>query len=101
MALQEKDGSGILVIAVYRVCQKKGAKINPKTAYMQQYEGLRERGITNPDPRTQVFKDLAVLIAEWATKAYHPIVMGDLNAVSAEPALQEFMTTNGLHDLIA
>jgi len=27
--------------------------------------------------------------------------MGDLNAVSTEPALQEFMTTNGVHDLIA
>ena len=101
MALRGKDESDILIITVYRVCQRKGAKAGPTTAFMQQYVGLRERGITNTDPRNQGIDDLTVLIDEWATKGYHPIVMGDLNAVSTEPELQEFMTTNRLHDLIA
>ena len=50
MALRGKYGSGILIITVYRVSQKKGAKVGPKTVYMQQYDGLCECRITNPDP---------------------------------------------------
>ena len=100
MALRGKEGSGALFLTVYRVCQKKGTKTGPNTSYMQQIEGLRERGIKNPDPRNQLFDDLTAIIAEWTVKGYHPIVMGDLNTVSTDPELIQFMETNGLHDLI-
>ncbi len=41
MTLCGKDGRGIIVITAYQVCQKKGAKAGPDTAYMQQVEGLQ------------------------------------------------------------
>ena len=64
MAMNGKDGIGVIMITVYRVCQKKGTKTGPDTAYMQQIEGLRERGIRNPDPRNQLLSDLTELITE-------------------------------------
>ena len=50
MSLTEND-TGILVITVYRVCQNKGTKTGPDTAYMQQHVAMRETGVKNPDPR--------------------------------------------------
>ena len=100
MALQGRDDTGIIIFNVYRVCQKKGARAGPDTAFMQQYEGLRKKGITNPDPRKQLFDDLTDMIAEWRERNYHPIVMGDLNSVMTDKDLHIFMQTNGLHDLI-
>ncbi len=100
MALQGKDGCGLVVFTLYRVCQKRGVRTGPNTAHMQQCEGLRERGIKNPDPRNQVFEDISKIIGEWKGKGYHPIVMGDLNTVSDDPELVRFMEVNGLVDLI-
>ena len=51
MALKGKTNTGILVVTVYRVCQKKGTKTGPDTAYMQQHVAMREAGIKNPDLR--------------------------------------------------
>ena len=67
---------------------------------MHQIEGLRERGIHDPDPRNQLFEDLNDVIADWVAKGYHPIVMGDLNTVSTDHELIQLMETNELHDLI-
>lgn len=100
MALSGKDNTGILVITLYRVCQKKGTKVGPGTAYMQQYEGLRKAGITDPDPRKQTFVDVTTLIQEWRAKQYIPIVMGDFNSTANDNDMKAFMRLNGLVDLI-
>ena len=51
MSLKGKNNTGILVVTVYRVCQKKGTKTGPDTAYMQQHTAMREAGIKDLDPR--------------------------------------------------
>ena len=81
------------------MCQKKGTRTESDAAYMQQCEGLSERGIKNPDPRKQAFDDITTLISEWRLKGYHPIVMGDLNSTPNDPELLHFMEVNGLIDL--
>ena len=51
MSLKGKNNTGVLVVTVYRVCQKKGTKTGPNTAYIQQHVAMREAGIKDPDPR--------------------------------------------------
>jgi len=43
MVLRGRDGSDMLIIIVYRVCQKTGTKVGHDTAFMQQYGALREK----------------------------------------------------------
>ena len=56
MAIRGKKDNGIIIITAYRVCQRVGAKLGPKTAYTQQCIKLREEGHINPDPRNQILK---------------------------------------------
>lgn len=67
---------------------------------MQQYRGLREQGITCPDPRRQLFDELTTQLHEWKAKRYHPIVMGDLNSVHESADLKTFLNENSLWDII-
>ena len=100
MTFRGKDDTGVIMINMYRVCQKKGSKTGPDTAYMQQIEGLREKGIKNPDPRSQIFTDVTEIIKEWAELGYHPMVMGDMNADYNDEDFKKFIQENGLNDLI-
>ena len=70
---------GILVISAYRVCHKKSDNPGTNTAFMHQYEGLRASGITNPDPRQQLLKDIQALIETKRQDGFRPVVMMDAN----------------------
>ena len=100
MACHGRDQTGIILITIYRVCQTSGKGLSPNTAYMQQYVELRKKGVTFPNPRAQMLKDLSTLIEEWTERGYHPIVMGDFNGTLDDKDLQTFLQTHGLHDLV-
>ena len=49
---------GILVLSVYRVSKKKGAKTGPTTAYAQQINNMILEGDFDLDLRTYILQDL-------------------------------------------
>ena len=51
-AYRGKQGTGVIQISAYRVCQTKGTRAGIDTAKMQQYEA----GEKSPDPRNNIFK---------------------------------------------
>jgi hypothetical protein len=77
---------GILFIGAYRVCQAKGAKAGPNTAFMQQVEGMIEEELKESedqmaennelpreirrsmDPRDRILQDPKQLISEYYSK---------------------------------
>ena len=70
---------GILVIAAYRVSQKRGAKAGPFTAYSQQVDNMIREGDHTLDPRTRILTDLENLITEKRALGFRPILMMDAN----------------------
>jgi len=70
---------GVVVITAYRVCHEASDQPGPFTAYSQQYTAMREAGITNPNPRKQILKDLHALIEEKRREGFRPILMMDAN----------------------
>jgi exonuclease III len=90
-------GEGIIVIAAYRVCQKKGTVSGTSTAYTQQinmmldeelaaFEEIASRDQRIPsslrkqlDPRSRVLADLRKLISEERQRGFRPILCMDAN----------------------
>ena len=68
----------MFVISVYRIC-KAGANIGPHTAHMQQVKYLLKKGITNPNPRQAILRDMQVIIQEHQNRGRGVIVMMDTN----------------------
>jgi hypothetical protein len=90
---------GIVVITAYRVCQERSNNAGPKTAFMQQYTALLEQGITDPNPREQLLKDLSELIAQKRQSNYKPILMMDANgSVATDEKFRKFLLSNNLID---
>ena len=100
MALRGRNNTGLLVITGYRVCQNSGTTAGPDTAYMREWEALREEGDTSPDPRKAILDAITELINEWSQLGYHPLVMIDANAELTEKQMLEFTTRHGLIDLV-
>eukprot|EP00956_Cyclotella_meneghiniana_P041430 scaffold226749_cov66-Cyclotella_meneghiniana.AAC.2 len=75
MALRGTDGTGIIVITGYRVCQNKGTVAGTNTAYMREWGMLRSEGVINPDPRLMVLRTMSEVLHEWMNRGYHPLVM--------------------------
>ena len=48
----------ITIYSAYNVCENNINAAGKKTIYAQQWKLLRLQGITNPDPRHQLIKDL-------------------------------------------
>lgn len=101
MALRGRDGTGVIVITLYRVCQNSGTTAGPNTAYMKEWEALRERGNKHPDPREAVLRDASDVLHEWGNRGYHPLIMMDANADIDESRLESFIKQHGLIDLVA
>jgi hypothetical protein len=90
-------GEGIIIIAAYRVCQKKGTVSGTTTAYTQQlnmmldeelvaFEEIASRDQRVPsslrkqlDPRNRVLADLRRLILEERQRGFRPILCMDAN----------------------
>ena len=101
MALRGADGTGIIVITGYRVCQNKGTTAGTNTAYMREWAMLREEGYQNPDPRLMVLDAISEVLNEWMNRGYHPLVMMDANGEFDDPQLASFILEHKLYDLIA
>ncbi|KAL7526267.1 hypothetical protein ACHAWF_005244, partial [Thalassiosira exigua] len=99
--MRGKDGTGVLLVNAYRVCQKRGTRTTANTAYMQQVVHQRSEGIANPDPRNQILDDITALIADHRQNGFHPLIMGDFNVSDKDPHFEDFLLANNLHDLIA
>ena len=100
-ALRGKRDEGVLVIVAYRVCQKASDASGPFTAYRQQYINMRNAGITNPNPRQQILKDLTTLITTKRNEGLRPILMMDANGdylKGNDKELTNFIDANGLCD---
>ena len=100
MSFRGKRDTGIIVITVYRVCQKRGSKVGPDTAYMQQYHAQRRDGTLHPDPRNRLLKDLTSLINEWQGKGFTPVLMGDFNADMDDNVFSDFVAEHDLIDVV-
>ncbi|KAL3789254.1 hypothetical protein ACHAWO_004724 [Cyclotella atomus] len=100
MALRGTDGTGIIVITGYRVCQNKGTTAGTNTAYMREWGMLRSEGVTNPDPRLMVLGTMSEVLHEWMNRGYHPLVMMDANGEFDDPQFAAFLQEHDLCDLI-
>lgn len=100
-ALRGKRDEGVLVVVAYRVCHKASDKPGPFTAYQQQHTYLRTLGVANPNPRSQVLKDIATLISTKRQEGLRPIVMMDANGDyqhGSDNELTAFIDNAGLCD---
>lgn len=79
-ALRGKRDEGVFIIVAYHVCHKASNNPGPFTAYQQQHTYLRTLGVANPNPRSQVLKDIATLISTKCLEGLRPIVMMTINA---------------------
>ena len=95
--LRGNRDEGILFIGAYRVCQLKGTKAGPDTAFMQQVEGMLDEELRDSraveaadtcliasirrsmDPRDRILQDLKQLISEYRSKGFRPILFMDAN----------------------
>ncbi|KAL7546462.1 hypothetical protein ACHAWF_009794, partial [Thalassiosira exigua] len=96
-----KGDARLCVITAYRVVQKKGTPFdgNSNTAYKQQVESMLRQGKIDPDPRSQVLKDLSTFMAELRQEGYEVWLMMDANEANIEGnALSKFVRKNYLHD---
>ena len=118
--LQGNRGEGIIFIVAYRVCQKKGTKAGPTTAYTQQIgailqeeledaERLATEGKPIPqsnrralDPRARLLSDLKTLITKERENGFRPILCMDANEDWSDPKtgkeLKQFMLETSLVD---
>jgi hypothetical protein len=100
MALRGKDGTGVIVVTLYRVCQNSGVTAGTSTAYLNQWKELRRMGYKNPDPRNIVLDDVSAMLHEWGDRGYHPLVLMDANSDIDERNLNRFIQQHGLLDLL-
>ena len=84
--LQGSNEKLLCVITAYRVCQKRGTRVNtnPKrietrTAYMQQIQYMLEHKVHNPDPRSQILEDLTEFILKKREAGCEIVLMMDAN----------------------
>ncbi len=92
---------GILVISAYRVCQTKGTKSGPKTAYTQQLNAMIQDGDLTLDPRSRLLTDLKQLIINKRQQGFRPILMMDANddwVTSPNTSFRKFLDELKLED---
>ena len=78
VSISGKDTT-LTIISAYRVCQKRISGTGPSTAYMQQWNKLRQLGHTNPNPRKAFIEDISRQITEWQEENHSIILMIDAN----------------------
>ena len=73
-----RDGRLLLILCAYQVPLASGTA-GSLTARAQQISLLRQKGFTNPNPRTHFINDLKTLITSYHSKSADIILMGDFN----------------------
>jgi hypothetical protein len=98
--LRGRRDEGILVITAYRVCHEAHHNPGPFTAYQQQYTGLLQTGLANPNPRRQILTNLLQLVRTHRVNGFCPILMMDANGdyTADDKYFASFLTEAGLDD---
>lgn len=89
----------LIVMTAYRPTQAKGINTN----WMQQWLLLRRKGVTNPEPIKEFYKDILSTLKHWREQAYEIILMIDANEVigAKTGGLTEIATQINMADLVA
>ena len=98
--LQGRHGTSLAIISAYRVSQTHTCSHRVSTAYMQQWRHLKNRGYTTPKPRQQCLTDLTTHIQTFKARQIPVILCWDATKPTHSRALQEFMLTNDLVDIL-
>ena len=104
MTLQGGRDEGILIVNAYRVAHKKSDNSGPNTAFTREYTSLRSKGMAEPEPRTEVLKEIKAIVEEKRAKGYRPVVMIDANGIpnhakDPDKELRQFTKDLGLVDV--
>jgi hypothetical protein len=88
-----KDGTSLVIITGYRVCDANLSTSGASTAFHQQWHLLRLAGDKNPNPRKQFIADLTAEIIKWQNEGADIILGEDFNERMGE-------TQDGLAKLV-
>lgn len=93
-----------MIITLYRVCANlKTDKTGPKTVFKQEWNMLRNNGMENPNPRSQVIEDLTSFIKSKQKDGYKILLAGDVNRsmrkLSKQKGFGKLMEACQLRDL--
>jgi exonuclease III len=78
------NGEKVTIFTVYRVAQSQLTSKQVATAFLQQWEIMRERGVDNPNPRRQCLIDLKERLLEIDKSGSEAIVLMDANESTLE-----------------
>ncbi len=93
--LNGKNGRRVTIVTVYQVCANQSVNsAGAKTAYMQQWNILRQAGIEDPNPRQSFSKDLDAFLTPLQEAGDELLIMGDLNEHLGD-------TTSGMNAVVA
>ena len=98
MTIQGRKGVKVVVATVYRLSQSSKPD-GYRTAYNQQYRHLRRQGIQNPEPKSQLCKDLLIQVNIWK-KDSEVIIMIDANDDMDNTEWANFVTRAELYDVM-
>jgi hypothetical protein len=89
----------LIVLTAYRPTHAQGITTN----WMQQWLLLRQKGISNPDPIAEFYKDLNKQLQHWIGLEYEIILMIDANKTLGDNTrgITEIMVNNNMADLVA
>jgi ribonuclease HI len=89
----------LIVITAYRPTPAQGITTN----WMQQWILLRQKGIQNPDPIGEFYKDLDKQLQQWSNLGYEILLMIDANETLGEKnkGITEIMLNHNMADLVA
>jgi hypothetical protein len=101
VTVQGKEKTKLIMITGYRVSQEYNTK-GTNTAYQQQASLQKDRGIKEPNPKKEFFKDLKQFIKEKRASGHSVILMMDANEGLFDKAsgVATFFQETGLVDVI-
>ena len=98
--LATKQSSMIYIITAYKPCKTTLNQAGPFTVFRQQWTEMRNKGITNPQPRKQFDKDLLNFIHTIQQQHHRIILVGDFNEPSTNSELLKQLHQLRLRDMI-
>eukprot|EP00957_Ditylum_brightwellii_P051109 3875079-Ditylum_brightwellii.AAC.2 len=79
ITLQGKQKRLVTFLTAYQVCDNNLANKGPSTCWMQQWGGLKKKGVTKLNPRQQFLTDLFALIEELQGNNHEIVLLLDAN----------------------
>ena len=96
-------GKVLSIVCCYQTCHTSTNQAGPKTFYMQQWSLLRERDVTNPQPRKQFYRDLDTVLTSLRNSGNSIVLAGDFNESLGDDAhgLDRIVIKHQLTDSVA